>query len=649
MLSAISLALLSACGGSSSNDPASTPTTPTPETPVAGFPSQLTSPTNSIVNDSGSLLLSIAGLSLYTFDNDSENQSNCAHVEGDSTSCASMWPPLLVVDGAVESENFTFVTRDDNTIQWAYQGQPLYTYFQDSSLGDINGDGIGNVWHLARPKSVTTNSINGLTTYVGNETILSMTSSGGVLENIRLNKEGFTLYTFDNDPVNSSVCLDNCINVWPPLLADSGAKVMPPLSLISTESGDQQWAYKGKALYFFSGDTAAEQTTGDNVGTVWHTATLEPAIQRVSGDNMLLSATGEVNALALTPGSTDDFSVQSMDKDGFTLYTFDNDSVENSACVDNCLINWPAFVPNEMDEAIGEYTIFTREDGIQQWAYKGQPLYFFANDDVRGASNGDDIGGVWHIIEPELITSITTENNDLGEVLTVDGMVHVLTTDAQFASTIDELDMTGFALYTFDVDTSGVSNCIDNCLTVWPPLLATDADVAQAPFSIVDREDGFKQWAVNGMPLYFFTPDTSDTDTLGENVNTVWHVARPAPVKVDDHVTEGALLAAHGNVLDSQGKTSAQLTGLTLYTFDSDIIDSGVSTCFDSCAVTWPPLYATGEDEAFGDYTIISRTEADNSETFQWVYQGLPLYFFVGDSVVGDTNGDYPTWTIARP
>ncbi|MEY8215475.1 MAG: hypothetical protein RPR97_13460, partial [Colwellia sp.] len=86
----------------------------------------------------------------------------------------------------------------------------------------------------------------------------------------------------------------------------------------------------------------------------------------------------------------------------------------------------------------------------------------------------------------------------------------------------------------------------------------------------------------------------------------------------------------------------------TLYTFDSDTVNSNVSECFDGCAVTWPPLYATSSDQAFGNFSIIPRSE-NNTTTFQWSYKGLPLYFYVGDSAIGDTNGDYTSWTIARP
>ncbi|MBL4910453.1 MAG: hypothetical protein JKX78_10640 [Alteromonadaceae bacterium] len=343
-----------------------------------------------------------------------------------------------------------------------------------------------------------------------------------------------------------------------------------------------------------------------------------------------------------------------MDKDGFALYTFDNDSDATSNCEGQCLEIWPAFLPSMTDQAIGNFTKFSRSDGTMQWAYQGKPLYFFKNDVARGDINGDGVKDVWHLVlpmappVPSVTTTLQQETNALGATITVSGNVHVMVRDnngVDFVNTI--IDKTNFALYTFDNDTAGVSNCMDSCLDAWPPLLADTTDIASAPYSIITRANGMMQWAINNMPLYFFTPDTSAADTNGENVNNIWHVARPAPVKVDDNA-KGKLFAAHGNVLASQGKTAAQLTGLTLYTFDSDVVNSGMSKCFDGCATTWPPLYANSVEQAFGDFTIISRSE-NRTTTLQWAYQGLPLYFYVGDSAIGDTNGDYTSWTIARP
>jgi len=658
LLSSILTVALTACGGSNSSDN-NNPSDPYPDDnptpPAATFPSQIAQPNMMVVNDSGSLILAESGLSLYTFDNDSMNTSTCTGTPDDTDSCAGQWPPLLAADGAVAENKFTIITRPDDTQQWAYSGQPLYQWHLDTAQGDIGGDGINNVWHLARPMPVKTATINELTTYVGNQTISTLTFASSTLTPERSERDDLTLYTFDNDPINNSACAGECINNWPPLLADAGAMATAPLSIVEVSNGNMQWAYKGKPLYFFINDTVAGDITGDEIGNVWHIATQEPAILRTTDNGRSLSATGQVNALMPVGESTTEFAVTEMDKDGFNLYTFDNDTTEVSNCEEQCLVNWPAFVPNENDVAIGDFTIFERSDGTQQWAHKGMPVYFFIGDTARGDINGEGLGGVWHLIQPEVTptpevtTTLVQEVNALGATITVEGNARVMLRDSAASEFMAEtVDKSGFALYTFDNDTAGVSNCFDGCLDTWPPLLASSTDTAEAPFSIIERDNGMMQWAINDMPLYFFTPDTSADDVNGENAGNVWHIARPAPVKVDEHATEGSLLAAHGNVLASQGKTAEALTGLTLYTFDSDVKDSGESECFDNCAVTWPPLYANSADEAFGDYTIITRDE-NGTTTFQWSYQGLPLYFFVGDSEVGDTGGDYPTWKIARP
>ena len=654
LLTSVTLLLLSACGGGSSTNatmvvPA--PTTPTPPS-APSFPSQVAAPVISVVNDNGSLVLAESGLSLYTFDHDSLNTSTCEGTPEDTNTCAGKWPPLLAADGAIASATMTIITRSNGDKQWALKGQPLYQWHDDTSQGDIGGDNIKNVWHLARPMPLMTKSINNITTYIGNKTIVSVTSSANVFTSFRASKDGFTLYTFDKDTINTSNCSGDCINIWPPLLADAGAIATAPLSLIDGADGNKQWAYKGKPLYFFVNDTAAGEIKGNEVKNVWHTATQEPAIERTTINNgRFLSATGQVDVLMSNNGSITDFSITSIDKDGFALYTFDNDSTEHSNCEGQCLEIWPAFLPSVTDKAIGDFTIFARTDGTKQWAYRGKPLYFFKKDLTRGDINGDGVKNVWHLVPPPvstITTNLVQENNILGATITVNGNAHVMLRDTNGVDFIDTIvDKTGFALYTFDNDSAGISSCTGACIDTWPALLADANDVASAPYSIITRANGMRQWAINNMPLYFFTPDATAADTKGENIKSIWHVARPAPVKVDDNA-KGKLLVSHGDVMASQGKTAVQLTGLTLYTFDTDMANSGISNCFDGCAVTWPPLYASSADQAFGDFTIISRSE-NNSTTFQWAYQGLPLYFYVGDNVVGDTNGDYTGWTIARP
>jgi len=84
-------------------------------------------------------------------------------------------------------------------------------------------------------------------------------------------------------------------------------------------------------------------------------------------------------------------------------------------------------------------------------------------------------------------------------------------------------------LYTFDRDVadSGKSVCNGPCANNWPPLLATEGGKASGDFSIVTRDDGKKQWAYRGKPLYYWAKDQKPGDRTGEGFNNVWHVAKP--------------------------------------------------------------------------------------------------------------------------
>jgi predicted lipoprotein with Yx(FWY)xxD motif len=73
-------------------------------------------------------------------------------------------------------------------------------------------------------------------------------------------------------------------------------------------------------------------------------------------------------------------------------------------------------------------------------------------------------------------------------------------------------------LYTYskDVAGSGKSACNGMCATNWPPLLVDGNPVVSGGYSIITRDDGKKQLAFNGMPLYFYVKDTKPGDKIGD-------------------------------------------------------------------------------------------------------------------------------------
>ena len=91
------------------------------------------------------------------------------------------------------------------------------------------------------------------------------------------------------------------------------------------------------------------------------------------------------------------------------------------------------------------------------------------------------------------------------------------------------VDAKGMTLYVFDKDTagSGKSACNGPCAKNWPPLAATDADKAEGDWTIITRDDGAKQWAYKGKPVYAWVKDMKAGDRSGDGFNNVWHTATP--------------------------------------------------------------------------------------------------------------------------
>jgi len=91
------------------------------------------------------ILTDSRGMTLYTWDNDkTPGQSSC------TGNCIKNWPALTAAADAKPMGDWTVVTRDDGTKQWAYKGKPLYTFVKDTKPGDNTGDNVGNTWHTAR-------------------------------------------------------------------------------------------------------------------------------------------------------------------------------------------------------------------------------------------------------------------------------------------------------------------------------------------------------------------------------------------------------------------------------------------------------------------------------------------------------------------
>ncbi len=83
-----------------------------------------------------------------------------------------------------------------------------------------------------------------------------------------------------------------------------------------------------------------------------------------------------------------------------------------------------------------------------------------------------------------------------------------------------------------------------------------------------------------------------------------------------------------------QGGVMVNSAGMTLYTFDKDVANSGKSACNGPCAALWPPVPATGNER--GDFSAVTRDDGSK----QLAYKGKPVYLYAQDKKPGDMTGD---------
>lgn len=125
------------------------PAVQTPSGPTTNSNSNV--PSNSIYMtktspSGGNYMTDFNGITLYVFDRDTTGVSNC------NGSCATTWPAYT--PGATAQGTFptgiSVITRADGSKQFAWNGKPLYYYSGDTKAGDMNGDGIGGIWHIVK-------------------------------------------------------------------------------------------------------------------------------------------------------------------------------------------------------------------------------------------------------------------------------------------------------------------------------------------------------------------------------------------------------------------------------------------------------------------------------------------------------------------
>jgi predicted lipoprotein with Yx(FWY)xxD motif len=95
---------------------------------------------------------------------------------------------------------------------------------------------------------------------------------------ILVGPNGRTLYDFVADKTMKSTCYGACASLWPPLTVTGTPKAGPGVkaSLLGTTKrtdGTTEVTYNGHPLYYYAGDSAPGDTTGQDInqfGALWY-------------------------------------------------------------------------------------------------------------------------------------------------------------------------------------------------------------------------------------------------------------------------------------------------------------------------------------------------------------------------------------------
>jgi predicted lipoprotein with Yx(FWY)xxD motif len=121
---------------------------------------------------------------------------------------------------------------------------------------------------------------------------------------------GRAVYLWAKDGMNMSACTGACASAWPAVpatgtLTATGGAQASDLGTITRSDGTKQVTYDGHALYFFAGDSAAGQTTGqgsDSFGAKWWL--VAPSGAKITASDTATAAAAPAPAPSATSGTS---------------------------------------------------------------------------------------------------------------------------------------------------------------------------------------------------------------------------------------------------------------------------------------------------------------------------------------------------------
>lgn len=337
-------------------------------------------------------------------------------------------------------------------------------------------------------------------------------STHATLGEILVDGNGKTLYVFTKDSGGQSQCTDNCLTAWPVYYA---ADVKPQAGVdladfatITRSDGRMQTTYKGWPLYYYSGDKAKGDATGEAVDNEWFVAKTNYSIMLASNATL-----GNV----LTDGQ------------GRTLYFFARDTKGTSNCTGGCLTRWPFFKADQIvipsGGLLNAADFGSIGDGAtKQTTYKGRPLYYFSPDnngsiEAAGQTGGENFGTIWFAAKPDY--SLMVAN---AQLVGLDGKNYTSAYIEGTGVTRYFTDAAGRTLYLFTNDKKNTNTFTNSTFSndgAWPifhpQITRLPSGMSASDFGTI-TVFGRSQLTYKGWPLYYFGQDAAKGDTKGVSV-----------------------------------------------------------------------------------------------------------------------------------
>jgi predicted lipoprotein with Yx(FWY)xxD motif len=356
---------------------------------------------------------------------------------------------------------------------------------------------------------------------------------------------GLTLYTRDQDPPGASTCDAQCAEQFKPFLAPESAQVFGDWSVIHRPDGRQQWALKGKALYTYVKDVDPGSVGGDSpanygaprlngvgvrVGGGYRGAGLRGAREKVEMPEGWKPALAYPIAGLELPSAIgvkelpDAAAFVLVDGRSHTLYALSaKHAREVARCSTPACRQWRPLRAPQLAEAIGDFTLIERDDGIQQWAYRGEGLYTFEGDLAPGYANGTGVDERWHVAAlmryymPPSVSIQSTPGQ--GRVLATAAGMTLYRRDGYILQSGGghSLRRGQPARPAVGRDIGTDARCDAECAKSWHPFTAPQDAQPSGFWDIATRPDGSKQWVYQGYALWTYDGDKKPGDITGHD------------------------------------------------------------------------------------------------------------------------------------